>query len=180
MYCPQCAAQNAEGTKFCRSCGLKLEAVALALSGEAEKPAKKSKDKSEPQTAEDWLERRIKGVKDITTGSMVLAVSILIGAALALFVPSQVPWIFVWIVFFGWMACWGGIEMANGIGNVIESKSRLRLLAAKESAIDSTPQQLSSPGEPIPIMNPSTAFRSSPPLSVTEVTTRQLKENPRD
>jgi hypothetical protein len=75
------------------------------------------------------------------------------------------------------MACWGGIEMANGIGNVIESKSRLRLLAGKESAIESTPPQLSSPGEPTPITKPSDAFRLPLPVSVTEGTTKELNEH---
>jgi hypothetical protein len=154
--------------------------VALALSGEIEKPAKKSKNKSEPQTAEDWLERCIKGVKDITTGSIVLAISILIGVALALFVPGKVPWILIWMVFFGWMACLGGIEIANGVGNVLESKGRLRLLAGRESTIDATPQQLSSAGEPITITDASATLGSSLPLSVTEGTTRQLNEHSRD
>jgi zinc ribbon protein len=180
VYCPQCAAQNAEGAKFCRSCGLKLETVALALSGESAKAAKKSKHKSEPQTAEEWIERRIKGVKDVMAGSILLGISILIGVALALFVPHQAPWVFVWIVFFGWMACWGGIEIANGLGNLFESKSRLRLLEGKASATDSTPHQLSSPGTPVTITNSRADFGSSLPLSVTEGTTRHLNEPSKD
>lgn len=180
MYCPQCAAQNAEAAKFCRSCGLKLETVALALRTESAKPARKNKQKSEPQTTEEWVERRIKGVKDITAGSLLLTVSILIGAALALFVPNNVPWIFIWIVFFGWMACWGGIEIANGLGNLLESKSRLRLLENKESAIGSTSHQLSPASEPVPVTSSHVTLCQSPPLSVTEGTTRQLNEPARD
>src|SRR5689334_417180 len=115
MYCPQCAAQNADGAKFCRSCGLKLETVALAL-GEASKPPaqEKKNKKSEPETAQDWMEKRITGMKEITGGLILLLVSLLIGVAMAFFVPREVPWMLVWIVFFGWLASWGGISLANG------------------------------------------------------------------
>lgn len=34
MYCPNCGKENPDGRKFCRSCGLSLEAVAPALAGE--------------------------------------------------------------------------------------------------------------------------------------------------
>jgi hypothetical protein len=175
MFCPQCATQNADGAKFCRSCGIELEAVALALSGKSKKPAKKNK--SEPKTAEDWIEKRIDGVKNITFGTMLMGVSLLLGVALGLFVPAHVPWILIWIVFFGWMTVWGGISLADGLGNVLEAKSRLRLLrrAGQESATGSTPPQLSSSGEPVPISN-HTALRTSPPRSITEGTTRQLDD----
>jgi hypothetical protein len=181
MYCPQCAAQNVDGAKFCRSCGLKLESVALALKEESKPPSKKKKNQqSEPQTAQDWMEKRIKGIKEITGGMILLLVSLLLGVAMALFVPHEVPWILVWVVFFGWMACWGGIELANGIGNFLESKSRLRMLEleSNETPIDLTPQQLSPAREPRTIDN--RAFGLPPSLSVTEGTTRQLNERSKD
>ena len=180
MYCPKCATPHTDGAKFCRSCGIELEAVALVLSGKSAQPAKASKKKLEPQTTQDWLEKHVEAVRNITEGAILLAVSLLIGVALALFVPGSfdAPWILIWMVFFGWMAVWGGIALADGVGGVLESKSRLRLLglAGKESAIDATPRQLSSAGEPPIITNPSVASRPSPPLSITEGTTRQLDD----
>lgn len=177
MFCPQCATPNAADVKFCRSCGRELEAVALILSGKSAETVKKDTNKPEPRTAEDWIEKRIEGVSGVTRGSILLTVSLLIGMAMALFIPSSfdAPWFLLWIVFFGWLAVWGGIEMAYGLSSMLESKSRLRLLelAGKHGA-EAAPQQLSS-GEPSPIMNPS-AFKSSPPLSVTDGTTRQLDD----
>ena len=32
MYCPNCGNKNAEGQKFCRSCGLGLEKIAQSVS----------------------------------------------------------------------------------------------------------------------------------------------------
>jgi len=178
MYCPQCATPHTDGAKYCRSCGVELEAVELVLSGKSAQPSKGGGKKGKVKTPEDWQEKHIEGVKDIAGGAILLAVALLLGVALALFVPADVPWILVWMVFFGWMAVWGGIAMAGGVESVIEAKGRLRLLrrAGSEPAIDSAPQQLSSPGEPVTIEHSSNASRSTPPLSVTEGTTRHLDE----
>ena len=177
MFCPQCATPNADDVKFCRSCGRELEAVALILSGKSAKPVKADPNKTESKTAQDWIEKRIEGVSGVTRGSILLTVSLLIGLAMALFIPSSfdAPWFLLWIVFFGWLAVWGGIEMAYGLSSMLESKSRLRLLKELgNESLDAVPQRLTS-GEPSPIMSPS-AFRSTPPMSVTDGTTRQLDD----
>ncbi|HET6891662.1 MAG TPA: zinc-ribbon domain-containing protein [Pyrinomonadaceae bacterium] len=178
MFCPQCATPNADDVKFCRSCGRELEAVALILSGKSAETVKADTAKTESKTAEDWIEKRIEGVSGVTRGSILLTVSLLIGLAMAVFIPSsfEAPWFMLWIVFFGWLAVWGGIEMAYGVSSVLESKSRLRLLELTgKYGVEPNQPQLSS-GEPSPsILNPS-AFRSSPPMSVTDVTTRQLDD----
>jgi hypothetical protein len=181
MYCPQCAAQNADGAKFCRTCGLKLEAVALVLSEEAKPQVKEKNKKDEAEAPLTWMELRIKGIKGVTGGSILLAISLLIGVAMALFVPHEVPWMLVWIVFFGWMACWGGIELANGIGSLLEAKGRLWMgePAIKETITDPAPQESLPAGEPQTIMD-ARALRLSPSLSVTESTTRELDKQLKD
>lgn len=171
MYCPQCATANAGEVKFCRSCGTQLEAVALALSGKRPKLASR-KGKNE-LTEEEWLEKRIVGVGGITRGSILLGVSLLLAIPLGLFLPASfdAPWILLWVVFFGWMAVWGGIDIANGISEVLESRGRLRLLTLTRKG--STTQGLLSEEKQMSPPNNSTASRSS--LSVTEGTTRHLK-----
>ncbi len=180
MFCPQCATPNANDSKFCRSCGTELEAVALALKGGQANPSKKSgkKKKDEPATTEEWLAKRIEGVSGITRGLILMLVSLLIGVAMALFVPAEVPWMLVWMVFFGWMAVWGGSEVADGAGGVIEAKSRLRLLELKAAgeSLDSTPKELAPAREPLPAISAADAFRPPAPSSVTEGTTRELDE----
>lgn len=166
MFCPQCATPNADGSKFCRSCGTELEAVALALKGEAAKPSKKSdkKKKAEPATAEEWMVRRGEHAGGVLRGIILMIVSALVAVPLALFAPAEMPWVLIWMVFFGWIAVWGGIETAEGAGGLIEARNRLRLLALKSGTPDSTttPQQLSPARES--------------PASVTEGTTRELDE----
>lgn len=174
MYCPRCGTQNTDGVKFCRSCGTELEAVALVLSGRNAPPAEAVR---EPKTVEDWLELRSAGVRHIATGVSLLVISVLIGVALALFLPSDfdAPWILIWIVLVGWMTCWGGIELGKGIGDFLEAVGRLRMTGrpAEGPAIDATHRQLKDVGEPV--MNPP-AFKQPPKLSVTEATTRHLDD----
>lgn len=178
MYCPQCATANPDDVKFCRSCGMSLETVALGLSGKSTKPNKSSKKENE-LTEQDWLEEHISGVSSITRGSVLLSVSLLLAIPLGLFLPAtfDAPWILLWVVFFGWMAVWGGIDIANGISGVLESRSRLRLIRMKreELVADATTQGLLSGSEPILPTNVP-ASRSSSPVSVTEGTTRHLND----
>jgi len=101
MYCPRCATPHIDGAKSCRSCGTELESVALVLSGKSLPPTDAGENKGEPQTAQDWLKKRIESVRNITIGAILLSVSLLIGVALAIFVSGHVPWIVLWMLFFG-------------------------------------------------------------------------------
>jgi len=160
MYCPQCATANPVDVKFCRSCGFELETVAAALT----KPRNKKSAKAE-LTADDWVDNRIKGVSGIIRGSILMAVSLLLILPFALFLPASfdAPWILIWMVFFGWMTVWGGIEVAYGLSGVLESKSKLRLMGSRKE-IDGQQREV-------------VALKTgSHHRSVTEGTTRQLND----
>jgi hypothetical protein len=178
MFCPQCGSPNNDGVKFCRKCGMELESVALVLNDLSAQPIEVGGKRSDSKTTQDWLEKRSEAVKEISTGLSLLVVSVLIGVAMALFVPSHIPWILAWAVLVGWMACWGGIAVGNGIAGVLQAKSRLRELgtAGKEAIIDMTTKQLSSAGEPPIVKPPSDPAGPSSPSSVTEGTTRELND----
>lgn len=160
MYCPQCATANAADVKFCRSCGLELEALVSALT---RKPDKKPAKSESPE--ETWIDQRIKGVSSITRGSILMAVSFLLILPFALFLPASfdAPWILIWTVFFGWMTVWGGIEVAYGLSSLLESRSKVRLLGEHPQE-DGTYKYTDS------------ALNSAPRASVTERTTRHLNE----
>jgi hypothetical protein len=172
MYCPQCATANAGDVKFCRSCGLELETVMSALT----KPRAKKPGKAD-STAEDWIDTRIKGVSAITRGSILMAVSFLLILPFALFLPStfDAPWILIWTVFFGWMTVWGGIEVAYGLSSILESRSKSRLLGEQEMAIQAKRHETVLLNDRSHT-NPDSVLAPVPRASVTEGTTRQLKE----
>jgi hypothetical protein len=149
--------------------------VALALT----KPTTKKLDRNKSEsTAQDWLERRIKGNSAITRGSILIVVSLLLTIPFRLFLPAtfDAPWILIWVVFFGWMTVWGGIEVANGLSSVLEAKSRLRLLGltGKETVLEARQHEALMAGHPV--NDQRSSFTSPSPVSVTEGTTRQLND----
>lgn len=167
MYCPQCATANPDDVKFCRSCGLELEPVVAALT----KPSAKKPSKAEP-TDEDWVEQRIKGVSGITRGGILMAISLLLILPFALFLPASfdAPWILIWTVFFGWMTVWGGIELAYGLSSLLESRSKSHFLREPRQEI------LIDAKDPEALALKDGSQTRAPRASVTEHTTRQLKD----
>jgi hypothetical protein len=171
MYCPRCATQNLDGAKFCRACGANLEIVALALTqkfnlAQADKgPAKK------PKAVKNKLEKRSEGIRKIVNATGLIGASALVGTALALF--SNVPdWIVLWMIFAGWMACWGVMWLVWGIAALIESRFTPLQVdhTAKETVSQTTPLQSGDNREPLPA-NPKLSHSSS----ITEHTTELLK-----
>jgi hypothetical protein len=164
MYCPRCAAQNLDDAKFCRGCGTSLETIALALSGHL--PETKVDDLP---TMARWIELRRHGLQQTVRASGLLGASLLIGAALGLFSNTS-DWIIIWLVFVGWMACWGVISLVSGIGSLIEAnfirKQLDQLPPVSYPALDRD----KSTNELLPDRLPL-------PLSVTENTTRSLVES---
>ena len=167
MYCPQCATANPADVKFCRSCGLELEAVVSALTKSSiKKPAKTELN------AEQWVDKRIEGVSGVTRGAILMAVSLLLLLPFALFLPASfgAPWILIWTVFFGWMTVWGGIELAYGLSSLLESKTKLRFLN------EAGPNTIDAEDPEVPALNGDSQRRTAPHSSITERTTRQLKD----
>src|SRR4029450_13362682 len=120
MYCPRCATQNLEGAKFCRACGTNLETVALALAQQLD-PSLSDKDAAKkPKAAKKKLEKRREALMKMVRASGLIGASALVGAALALF-SNKPDWIIVWMIFAGWMACWGVMLLVSGIAALIES-----------------------------------------------------------
>jgi hypothetical protein len=177
MYCPRCATQNLDDAKFCRACGTNLEAVALALS-DKESPAKPTKKTKTPEKEKSWPEKRTEAVKNIVEGGGLLVASALIGVALGLF-SKEPDWIIIWLVFVGWMACWGVISMVSGIGNLLEARFMMRQMGQTADKASDAKTELPSADEQRLLPEPLPASNLSSPLSVTEHTTEPLvKQHP--
>ena len=179
MYCPKCATLNNDQARFCRSCGMELDAVALVLKGRAAQPIEVRGKESDLDSPKEWMDKHSKAVKSISTGISLLVISILIGVAMALFVPPHIPWMLAWAVLVGWMAMWGGIELGNGIAGLFEAKSRLRMLGLwdKRFENDARADVLSPANEPPAASGPSPGSNAPHHSSVTEVTTRHLDDS---
>jgi hypothetical protein len=165
MYCPECAAQNIGDVKFCRACGRDLEIVALSLT-----------NKLPVNTY--WLEKQSESLRKVVTGSILLGAALLIGIVPALLISPLFPWLMLWTIFFGWMAAWGIVSTASGIGGM--SKSKMMLRHTEQITDGKTPPQLHSVDYRPPMLDKTTTSKLSSPTSITEHTTELLDKHQAD
>ena len=166
MYCPQCAAHSADDAKFCRTCGADLEAVALALT-----------NKFPLHGA--WIEKYGESKHKVIRGLILLVAALLIGGVPPLFIGMSFPWVMLWTVFFGWMAGWGVVSLASGVGEMVKSKTMLRQMKQFDSGLTTTePSELSSATREMRMLDDETGAKPYSPLSVTEHTTEILGKQP--
>jgi hypothetical protein len=162
MYCPQCATQITDNTKFCRVCGTDLEAVALVLTNKLPLPGL-------------WFEKYGEGKHKVIMGAILLAAALLIGGVPALFIKELFLWVMLWTVFFGWLAGWGIVSLALGVGEMVKSKTVLRQMKQVDRGLTTTePSPLSSTANEPRMLEDATRTKPYSPLSVTERTTDLL------
>jgi hypothetical protein len=156
---------------------MELDTVALVLKGRAAQPIEVRGKESEFDTTKEWMDKHSKAVKSISTGISLLVISILIGVAMAFFVPPNIPWMLAWAVLVGWMAMWGGIEVGNGIAGLFEAKSRLRMMGLWNKRFENDARADMLANQPPTASGPSPGSNAPHPSSVTEATTRHLDDS---
>ena len=166
MYCPRCATQNTDDAKFCRACGTDLAAVAVALTHKFPPPGA-------------WLEKYGESKHKIIMGALLLGAALLIGGVPALFIGVIFPLVMLWTVFFGWMAGWGIVSLASGVGEMVKSKTMLRQMKQFDRGLTTTDlSELSTAAHEPRMLDDVTRAKPYPPLSVTEHTTELLGKQP--
>jgi len=155
MFCPSCGKTNATDQKFCRSCGLSLEATLVSLGEQA-------------RGRNDIGERS--GNRDVAGEILVW----LCGAMLAAFVTIMIYTIVTKIII-AKGDVWSGIGF---IAFILAAVTAILLVIYRESRLEA---EAKSPNRSTPIVN---AFDDQPRLtdggfenvaSVTEETTSRLK-----
>jgi zinc ribbon protein len=154
MYCPKCATQNNDDTKFCRSCGANLSLVPQALSGQLAEP--------EMSRHERRHRRRRGGQASLSEGitKIFMGAGFFVVAFVLMLIMRQSWGVWMLIPSFG--------LLGKGVAEVVSAK-QAGLLAASESPIISPPPQHT--GE---VRARNTGELLPPPPSVTEGTTRHL------
>jgi hypothetical protein len=165
MFCPRCATQNSEDTKFCRGCGTNLSTVNLVLSD----PQQLSTAALEKVASISSVKRR-DGISKLIHGTGWIGASTIVGVALGLFSNTN-DWIFVWLGLAAWMACVGIIFWSQGINKLIEAQYLSR--EVKSAAADSAfaHQQI---GKGAPAAEVQKTNELGQPGSVTDRTTELL------
>ncbi|HYM00595.1 MAG TPA: zinc ribbon domain-containing protein [Blastocatellia bacterium] len=160
MYCPKCAAMNADDSKFCRLCGTDLALVSQALTG-----------RIQVQPTDDWSRRGRRGRKggpptlygglvQLFTGFGFLIVT------LALMLSGQTWGIFLLFAAFP--------NLARGAASVIAA----RQAQAAISQFTPPPPQIEKPARRTGELYQDFSQPVVPPPSVTEGTTRIMNRNP--
>ena len=154
MYCPNCATQNSDDTKFCRACGANLSLVPQALTGRLpgtrSKRHGKLKKSGDPPTIANGIRQSFAG-----------AGFILAAFGAMLFAPAGRLWWF-------WLLIPAFAMIGKGIAEIVAAKYEDNALP------ESTAGEM--PREPRAVEPPrrDTGELMPPPPSVTEHTTRQL------
>ena len=154
MYCPRCATQNAEETKFCRSCGPNLSLVPQALTGQLpEAPSRKRRHRKRdwddgPATVANGISKAFLGVGFL-----------LVSCGVFFFAPAGRIWWF-------WMLIPAFTLLGKGIAEIISARYGPNLT---ETRAHTAVPPVATTGE-LPNRNE----LQFPPPSVTEQTTRQL------
>ena len=156
MYCPNCATQNADATKFCRSCGSNLSLVPQALTGRLPEARLSRRDKRHRRDRED------DGPATLANGITKIFMGIgfvMVACASFFFAPAGRIWWF-------WMLIPAFAMLGKGIAEIVTVRysSPTPIPGASQTAMPSPHTgEIQPPGDVL-----------YPPPSVTEQTTRQL------
>lgn len=156
MYCPNCATQNADNTKYCRSCGANLSLVPQALTGQLSEASDRRRGRHRQRDFDDGGPANMANA--ITKIFMGFGF-VLVAGGVFFFAPAGRLWWF-------WMLIPAFALLGKGVAELLVSMK-------VDQSIPQGPAQTAVPpsaraGE----LGPRDDFINPP--SVTEQTTRQL------
>lgn len=167
MYCPNCAAQNVEGARYCRSCGADISLVPQALTGRLSSALAEAEDEGvgrrgrrrrrrekEPATVEG-------GIKNIFVGVAFF----LVAFSVYRFMPGGFVW---WY----WMLIPAFAAAGEGVGQIMRARREQHMLTPPFRPAATTSVPPAARLNELPPRDTSEIY--TPPGSITEGTTRHL------
>lgn len=164
MFCPKCAAKNAEDAQFCRSCGANISLVPQAVAGQLA-----ARPEADDAGRERGGHRRHGREKDVTVERAVRG--IFMGVAFILIAFSARVWAPAGHVWWFWMFIPAAGLLADGISTFVRLQEAKRKLAPP--AFAPAPAAFAQPPRASELPPRNTGEIVQPP-SVTEATTRHL------
>jgi hypothetical protein len=173
MFCPNCAAQNIEDSKFCRGCGADIGLVPQAMAGHL--PAQRAVGYDVQGQPYDETGRRIskhkepprldKAITNLFTGAAFL----LVAFSVMRFFPGGRMWWF-------WLLIPAFTMLGGGVAEYVRFKQS-KGEDVKLPGVKSRPAMLPAPAR-VSAFPPRNTSELVPPPSITEGTTRHLDQSP--
>ena len=157
MYCPRCATENTDTTKYCRSCGANLSLIPHALQGALPAPVIQVGGRARGKRR-GYENPMASGIRSAFMGAGFLLL------ALALIVTNQ-----HWGV---WMLIPGFTMLGKGAADIFNARS---LQSTPSSLAPTTVPPVRRTGD-LAEVSPPPSVGAMPPASVTEQTARYLEE----
>lgn len=154
MYCPRCATQNSDDTRFCRSCGVNLSLVPQAITGRL--PDARPTRRRNRHGKDDEPPNLANGIQKVFTGIGFVLVAI----AARFFAPAGMLWWF-------WLLIPAFAMLGKGIAEIVTVKNAMGL----PPVTNHTPMPTARITDELP---PRPSYDPLSPPSVTEETTRHL------
>lgn len=164
MYCPSCAAANADNAQFCRACGANISLVPQAVSGQLAERA----EEAEGGSRRERRGRRRHG-QDVTIERAVR--SLFMGVAFILVAFSARVWAPAGHIWWFWLFLPAAGMLADSVGTYLRLREKRAQLAPPPSG-PSAPA-FAPPAQAGRLSERDTGELLQPP-SVTEATTRHL------
>jgi hypothetical protein len=164
MYCPKCATQNNDDTKFCRACGANLSLVPQAMTGRLPgnrhtRRRNRHGNDEEPANLASGIQKAFMGI-----GFVLVAI------AARFFAPAGNIWWF-------WLLLPAFAMLGKGVAEIVTARTSQGLPPMANPPMANPPAMNHAAMPPARNTNdlpPRTLFDPSSPPSVTEGTTRHL------
>lgn len=168
MFCPTCAAQNADDAKFCRGCGANISLIPQVLTGRLAERLHTDESDTRPSRrrrhrGEDRPVNIERAVKSFFMGLAFIFVAL----AVMRFAPGGRVWWF-------WMLIPAFALMGDGVATYLRLKQKEGRPSVPESAAPQTHERMPPAPAHAVLHARDTGEIIAPPPSVTEGTTRHL------
>jgi hypothetical protein len=157
MYCPKCATENSDETKFCRACGANLSLVPQALTGNLPS-SRHTRRRHRHGGNDDGPANLANGIQKVFIGVGFIFAAI----AARFFAPAGYIWWF-------WLLIPAFASLGKGVGEIVAAKT-----SRAPQMTNPPPMQTMPPARNTNDLPPRPLYDPLQPPSVTEGTTRHL------
>jgi hypothetical protein len=169
MFCPKCAADNADNAQFCRACGANISLVPQAVSGQLAERVEEAEGGSRCEKRRRGRQGEVASIERAVRSLFMGVAFILVAFAARVWAPAGHIWWF-------WMFLPAAGMLADAVSTFLRLRERQAQLAPPYTPVAPA---FSPPTPAGRLTERDTSELAQPYSSVTEGTTRHLSSTPR-